>query len=443
MSSPSFVLVPSVYKAGTLYTEVPFDGTGDMVVARATTPTPNLSTRVNESGFIELVADNVPRLDYLQPDGSIGCPALLVEPSAQNLALQSEAFDSVQYTLIRLNAFGSGSVANTTATKDPFNGNNADYLQEDSTASSTHLALQINAGQVGGINFTFSVFAKAAERTRLNLFNNAGGGGNASFDLTAGTATLLAGVSASIQNYGNGWYRCILTYTPSVSGNFNVQVQLADASGNPTYNGTGNSGIYVFGAQVETGSIATSYIPTTTQAITRNADVINKTGVSGLIGQTEGVLYAEFIPPSGYPGRIFAIDDGTLNNRIAINRATSTRLEVIVRSSGSVVNGTIGSSAATAFNPDAPNKVAYAYKSGDFALAINGSVVASGTTTFAFTSALNNLATSESLLGAIFIDRIRATVLYTTRLPNYLLESETSQIQSYSALASSLSYTVV
>jgi hypothetical protein len=137
-------------------------------------------------------------------------------------------------------------------------------------------------------------------------------------------------------------------------------------------------------------------------------------------------LYLEFIPPSGYPGRIFAIDDGTLNNRIAINRATSTRLEVVVRSSGSVVNGTIGSSAATAFNPDAPNKVAYAYKSGDFALAINGSVVASGTTTFAFTGTLNNLGTSESLLGAIFIDRIRAVAIYPNRLTNAQLATLTT-----------------
>jgi hypothetical protein len=156
-------------------------------------------------------------------------------------------------------------------------------------------------------------------------------------------------------------------------------------------------------------------------------DEVNVQGaVSGCIGQTEGVLYVEFVPPSGSTGRVFAIDDGSVNNRIVINRATSTRLEVIVRSSGSVVNGTISSSAATAFNPNAPNKVAYAYKSGDFALAINGSVVASGTTTFAFTSALNNLGTTESSLGSIFIDRIRSVALYTTRLTNAELAALTT-----------------
>jgi hypothetical protein len=179
-----------------------------------------------------------------------------------NLALQSENFTTTWFG-IGLNAFGSGSVANSTGTTDPFGGTNADYIQENS-ASGTHLILQINAGQVSGTNLTFSVFAKAAERTQINLLNNGGGGGSATFNLTAGTATLISGVSASIQNYGNGWYRCIFTYTPNATGNFNVQVRLVDASGNTSYTGTGTSGLYVFGAQLETGSSATPYIRTTT-----------------------------------------------------------------------------------------------------------------------------------------------------------------------------------
>jgi hypothetical protein len=179
-----------------------------------------------------------------------------------NLALQSENFTTTWFG-IGLNAFGSGSVANSTGTTDPFGGTNADYIQENS-ASGTHLILQINAGQVSGTNLTFSVFAKAAERTQINLLNNGGGGGSATFNLTAGTATLISGISASIQNYGNGWYRCIFTYTPNATGNFNVQVRLVDASGNTSYTGTGTSGLYVFGAQLETGSSATPYIRTTT-----------------------------------------------------------------------------------------------------------------------------------------------------------------------------------
>ena len=182
-----------------------------------------------------------------------------------NLILHSQAFDNVAYFPSNLNAFGSGSVANTSATIDPLGTNFADYIQENSAASSQHSLIYIATGNVSGTTYTWSVFAKAAERTIINLLNNGGGGGSATFNLTTGVATLIvAGVSASMQNYGNGWWRCILTYISATNGNHNVQIRLCDASGNVTYNGTGNQGAYILGAQLETGSSATPYIRTTT-----------------------------------------------------------------------------------------------------------------------------------------------------------------------------------
>ena len=78
---PSLEIVPAKYNGSTLLSQIPIDGTGDFTVTRATSPTTNQSTRVNALGQIELVDDNVPRLDY--PIGG-GCPALLVEPAATN-----------------------------------------------------------------------------------------------------------------------------------------------------------------------------------------------------------------------------------------------------------------------------------------------------------------------------------------------------------------------
>jgi len=102
MSNPSFLNVPYRFKAGTLYSQIPESGLGDLVVTRTTTPTANLATRVNAQGFIETVADNVPRLDY--PLGGIanGCPALLVEPSAANSLFHSEAFGCMNEHTIHL-----------------------------------------------------------------------------------------------------------------------------------------------------------------------------------------------------------------------------------------------------------------------------------------------------------------------------------------------------
>ena len=441
---PSIEMIPAKYSAGILLCQEPLDGSGDFSVTRAT----NVATRFNAAGFIETVTSGLPRLDYYTSDGTPGCPALLVEPAATNIITYSEIF------IQGVSSWINTQVNISSGYTSPSNSDNASFIESISVGSRMRLA---SPAFTSGTTNTISIFAKIG--TQSNGFTiTVQDGVNTSYTsgvcqvflLDSGTLGASGSVGSGfsivnsrIENYGNGWYRCsisvLTSFTPSAA---TITIRNASilTANLPTV--VPGNNCYIWGVQLETGSVATSYIPTTESSVTRDADVINKTGVSGLIGQTEGVLYAEFVPPSGSTGRVFAIDDGSVNNRIVINRATTTRMEVIVRSSGSVTGGTIGSSAATAFNPDAPNKVAYAYKSGDFALAINGSVVASGTTTFTFTSSLNTLGTSESTIG-IFMNRLRSVAIYKTRLPNYLLESATSQIQSYSALASSLSYTVV
>jgi hypothetical protein len=118
MSNPSLLCVPYRFKTSKLYSQIPDSGLGDFTVTRTTTPTAGQATRVNAQGFIELVADNVPRLDYPLGGITAGCPSLLVEPSAQNLVAQSENLGT-GWSLVNLLAFGSGSVLNTTATLDP------------------------------------------------------------------------------------------------------------------------------------------------------------------------------------------------------------------------------------------------------------------------------------------------------------------------------------
>ena len=399
----------SVFRNGTVFPQLPTVGGADFTFTRATT-----ATRVNASGLIESVASGVLRLDYPVTGG---CPAGLIEPSGTNLALRSEEFNTATWFGLGLNAFGSGSVANSTGTTDPFGGTNADYIQENS-ASGTHLILQINAGQVSGTNLTFSVFAKAAERTRINLLNNGGGGGDATFNLSAGTATLVAGVSASIQNYGNGWYRCILTYTPNATGNFNVQVRLVDASGNTSYTGTGASGLYVFGAQLETGAFPTSYIPTTTASATRAADVCSVSGVSGYIGQTEGVLYAEVdlrIFPAN-SARILSINDGTSNNAVNIQLLTTgIRVTINASSSGQVDFNSAFSAGIY--------KIGLAYKQNDVICYVNGTSI--GSDTNCLIPACSRLDIGNLVGGNILSDRIRAAAIYTTRLDNNTLANIT------------------
>ncbi len=413
-ASPSLLIVPARFKTGKLYTQIAttsaglvLGSSGDFNVTRATT-----ATRFNSAGLIESVASGVPRLDYYTSGGTAGCPALLVEPSAQNVLLQSETFNT-SWTLVGLNAFGSGSVANSTGTTDPFGGTNSDYIQENAS-SGTHIILQTPAGQVSGTTYTFSCFVKSAERTQVNFLNNAGGGANATFNLSAGTATLGIGVSALIQNYGNGWYRCILTYTPTATVNFNVQVRLADASGNTSYTGTGTSGLYIFGAQLETGSVATSYIPTTAAAVTRNADVINLTGsVSGCIGQTEGTIYAEVnLMANAAERRIISVTSGSEAQRIIIWTLGTTLF--------------VSFNAATSINlgafPIGALKIAVGYTisggSTTYSISTNGAAVTTGTAA-AGPTGLNQINLGTSATGTLGLnDRIRSASIYTSRLSN-------------------------
>jgi hypothetical protein len=184
--------------------------------------------------------------------------------------------------------------------------------------------------------------------------------------------------------------------------------------------------IRIAAPQMELGAYATTFIPTTTAAVTRLADTCSVTGVADLIGQTEGTMFVDCVPPNGVAGRIFAITDASLNNRIAINYNTNNRIDIIVRTNNTVTNGNISASASTQLNPGVINKIAFAYKSDEFALYINGSLAGTATGVFSVTAALQQIGASEiTFLGNQFIQWNQAA-LYTTRLSNEQLQALTT-----------------
>jgi hypothetical protein len=247
----------------------------------------------------------------------------------------------------------------------------------------------------------------------------------ANFDLQLGTISATGSVSAdtnrtaSIENYGNGWYRCRLTATCNAGGSAGSAFALISSSGSTrtlSFSGTTTDILYGWGAQLETGSIATSYIPTTTASATRNAEVITLSGaVSGCIGQTQGTIYAEFeIRSDTTTRRLFALSDGTQTNRVFLYY-TSNALRAQIQ--GTSIS--LGDPAA------GYHKVAFAYQqsgvSGTLFASLDGGAVVSGTSA-AFPASLTDInigkiettAASSSFWNA----RIRAAAPYTTRLTN-------------------------
>jgi hypothetical protein len=292
MSTPfydlaSLVVVPSGYKAAKIYAQKPLTTDGQLAFTRAST-----ATRVNASGLIETVASGVPRLDYL---GST-CPKLLLEPQRSNLNPYSEQFDNAGWE--KLNAT---ITANATTSPDGFT--NADAWLETS-ASGQHRLYDDGISVTSGTAYTCSLFVKPNGRNWVAMeFFAAGGGFNGSrvwFNIANGTiGTTQTGITAKIENYGNGWYRISATQTAAATTTGYILYLLATGDGVFSYAGDVTKGAFVYGGMTEAGAYATSYIPTLGASVTRVADAASKTGISSLIGQTEGTIFFD-LPPTTF-----------------------------------------------------------------------------------------------------------------------------------------------
>ena len=234
---------------------------------------------------------NIPRIDY-PPLG--GCPSILVEPARTNEVLYSEEFNDLSWNK-------SDATISANATNSPSGNLTADKLIEGTLNGFHYVNRNItNSNSL----FTFSVFAKKSERNFLYLQafatipNNFAYTPSAYFDLNNGTVGTVNTATASIQDYGNGWYRCTLNCTsifPQTSASVGMYIMTATSNLNSSYLGNGTSGIFIWGAQAEIGSYATSYIPTTTAAVPRAAELISRNNIytNGLLSASGGTWFME------------------------------------------------------------------------------------------------------------------------------------------------------
>ena len=232
-------------------------------------------TCYNSIGLVTTVGVNLPRFNY-DPVNLTLAPTLLIEGASTNLCTYSEAFDNAAWT-----KSGTTITANNTTSLDGTV--NADKLVEN-TSNSTHFVYNIITSAT--TSFVFSVYVKVSGRTKIWLAaysSPANSGAQAWFDLssatTGGTNSSPGGSGIpKITSAGNGWYRCSIAVTCTSSTNV-LGVVYLDNGGGITYTGDGGSGVFLWGAQVETGSTLTSYIPTTSTSVLRAADSFSGTGL--------------------------------------------------------------------------------------------------------------------------------------------------------------------
>jgi len=371
------------------------------------------ATYFNSAGTLTSAAIDAPRLDY--NPSTLAAQGLLIEEARTNLLLQSANFTTT---------WGQTNVtitANTTASPD--GGTNGDTLLANSAGAATNQSSQTFTA---GSTITISLFAKKNASNFLRI--EAGGLVDCWFNLDTGvTGSNSAGSgnvlfsAKSIQAISGGWYRCVLNVTTSTITTIGCNVYPVNSDGNSSSVG---SSVFLWGAQCEAGAFPTSYIPTTTTALTRSTDVALVNTLSPWYNASAGTVYAEVgsAPVNTIVQQVWYLSDGTTNNVMFLRRNTSGFPSAAVTVSA-VTQGDIISGGAVAGN--ATYKTAFAYATNDLAISTNANAV--GTDTAASIPTVDRLAlganpsTTQLLNGYL-----RRITYYPRRLSNAELQAITT-----------------
>jgi hypothetical protein len=350
-----------------------------------------------------------PRFDYdpvtLAPKG------LLIEEQRTNLALASSTFSNSTGTLL-----GGTAIS-------PDNTNSANLIYED-TSSGEHYAQDRTISVTSGSSYTWSFFTKQGVGTR-NAMARVAGAASASIYFNFQSETITVSGLINLTNYGsqklnNGWYRLYITFTAASTGTLICRAQIVTSTS--IYTGDGNSGIYLWGAQLEAGAFSTSYIPTTSATVTRVADNASMVGsnFSSWYNQSAGTVYcASDSPLTTTTAQMnWYINDGNTNNTM-FNRKNPSNLNATAVVSGGVTQGDITSfSTITAYSTV---KSAFAYKLNDLAISVNGASV--GTDLAATIPTVDKIHLGQNVSnGQILNGHIQSIKYYPTRLPNVDLQ---------------------
>lgn len=374
------------------------------------------ATRVNKDGLIEVVGSDEPRVDYLNnADGH-----LLLEPSRTNLVT-----DSVDL----LTSFSNTSnvTETTNATTAPDGTSVANLYQGDGT--STQIRIFKNETYSANTDYVLSVFAKAGTKDSLRMgVLGVDGASSVYFDLTNQITSNNS--IGKIEDYGDGWYRCsILTSvtSPDVTGNYNIYISYEYGTVNfPTAAEAGSATMYLWGAQLEQGSYATSYIPTSGSSVTRAVDAALQDAPTSVINSTEGVFYFEgsALFDDG-TNRYISLSDGTTSNYIYF-RYVSTSNQYLFRTQ--VGGVTVNTLSAYLSDTTENHKFAFKFKSGDYALWVDGVEISTDTSSTIFSP--NTLSKIEYSFptdgGDGFFGRTKDFRIYNTALTDSELIALTS-----------------
>jgi len=385
---------------------------------------------VGPDGILYQPAANTPVIAYdpvtLRPVG------LRAWEAVTNLLLRSEELGNAAWSRAAL-------TVSSDVTTSPKGTQDADKLVESAT-NAEHITWQARSAQ--SETMTLSVFAKASERSRIKVgFSNfATAACGAIFNLSTGVVISTDAANAdytsptaSIFAYpaAAGWYRCVFTVTKGTANNTNNPfIDIIDNSNQTSYLGDGSSGVFAWGAQLQTGSVVGPYVPTTTTTASSTADVISITGAdfTRIVNSAEGSLYVSAIAPNATTtafDRLISISrgDGTANFIDIVRSSGTQRVELSVFAGAGQA---VGLQPAVTFTANSSFACAAAYKTDDF-IAAAGGVLSGADTSGSIPTGLTTLNLGCGSAGTLqYNGYIRRATIFRSRRPNANLQAMTS-----------------
>ena len=363
MITPSFSLTATERVLPKLALDFTTASLDSRVTFTRTTGASNPATYVNSSGVVTVATNNQPRFDY--DPVTLACKGLLIEESRTNLMTYSSDYSNAIWGTKSGISLASGVAAPDVSTST---------LVENTSAGTRYV------GQTATVTtataYTATVYMKKGT-TNIGAMSvvESPNQGFWTFDLNTGVVgnnvVSSKASTASITDAGGGWYRCSITITTAATS---ISVRILPVTSVSVATGAVGDNINVWGAQLEAGAFATSYIPTTTAALTRNADVATMTGTnfSDWFNASEGTFACKFQlkSTSQVSTSMLSANGGSTNNRIEIGlRSTGTNVSVVTVSAATTAILDFGSPTTNVTNQT------IAYKENSFAGAKNGGTI--------------------------------------------------------------------
>jgi hypothetical protein len=334
----------------------------------------------------------------------------LLEPQRTNLLQFSEQFNNAYWLKFRLDLGINTQIS-------PSGIQNADTFTSSVGAADIPVIATQTFTYVGNTRYSSSIFVKKIGNVnsfQISYVDNATGytGGRVTYNVVTQAITITqspnASVTATMENVGNGWYRLVLNFLTIAVPTYNyIAFEIPTTSITNTF--------AIWGAQLEAGSYATSYIPTPgASSVTRVADAASKTGISSLIGQTEGTIFIDFVW------------NNSLADVVPFDITGSGGKLIWMRGIGAQFYGNGTTLIADIYTAGAVQgtryKVAFVYGQNDFRLYRNGSLIGTDTSG-TFTGTFSDIALNSVINQANGFNQV---LLFKTKLTNAQLAELTA-----------------